>query len=101
MAVPQLLTTGDWLSIEPADPIVDYADILLLRRTITDLAIAGALSAIEQPTCDRLARLLVPYVNGLSVEALGAAFAIDPDDAVRVLRRVLLYVLYALPEASM
>jgi hypothetical protein len=91
-----LLDDGLAANITPADLTVDQADIVLLLQTLGELATTGKLSTTtpDRATCDRLGRLMGPYVRDVTVEQLGAAFAAVPDDIIRVLRMVLLFVLY-------
>jgi hypothetical protein len=80
------------ITITPADLVVDQADIVLILQTLGELA--PDMRDTQPPTFDRLARLFAPYVTGVTPEALGRAFVVRPFDVVRVLNRVLLFVLY-------
>lgn len=94
--VPQLLECGQWLDIEPADPAIDVPDIALMVQAFVEMGHTGALHTLtpDRATCDRLARLVAPYVTNASAEALGDWYASAPDDFIRTLRYVLIRVLY-------
>lgn len=85
------LHDGQWIGITPADPL-DLADIVLMLQVLADMAGVLSTPTPDRAACDRLARLMTPYVTGVTVEQLGAAFEVEPPDVIRVLRRVLLFV---------
>jgi hypothetical protein len=94
--IPQLLTSGQWLDIEPADPAIDAADLVLLMQAFIEMARTGALHtpAPDRATCDRLGRLVAPYVSNATAEELSDLYVSAPEDFARTLRYVLIRVLY-------
>jgi hypothetical protein len=81
-----------WIDITPADLTVDQHDIVLMLTTIARLNNAGP---CDRAACDRLARLAIPYIDGITVEQLGDVFATEQTTITRVFNRVLLYFLFA------
>src|SRR5688500_2002702 len=82
------------VEITPADVTTDHTDIVLMLQGLVELRDALRSPKPDRATCDRLARMFAPYVKGVTVEALGAALEIEPDDIMRILRRILLHILH-------